>query len=245
MVGVICVVTLSDCGVFCRTDGFVNVCSSQLAYRLIMNMPTKTNSGPLPEGWEERVDPRTGWTYFLNHNTKTTQWEDPRSEQSERGSESLNQAQSDGVTRVPITHKSSQNNNDRLQDGPRRSPVMSKRARSSAPDSNSLNVGEAGVKPRSNSHSPSPNPLTPLQTIASIKQDAERLHSDIEAFKETKDSKAYKYMEEMMTRYLCKLDTVDSCGDENIRASRKETIRYIQQCLDQLELKAMANESSG
>nr|XP_027196818.1 E3 ubiquitin-protein ligase Nedd-4-like isoform X3 [Dermatophagoides pteronyssinus] len=33
--------------------------------------------GPLPAGWEERVH-RDGRIFFINHNTKTTQWEDPR-----------------------------------------------------------------------------------------------------------------------------------------------------------------------
>ncbi|KAH7644454.1 e3 ubiquitin-protein ligase nedd-4-like [Dermatophagoides farinae] len=33
--------------------------------------------GPLPPGWEERVH-RDGRIFFINHNTKTTQWEDPR-----------------------------------------------------------------------------------------------------------------------------------------------------------------------
>jgi hypothetical protein len=32
---------------------------------------------PLPAGWEEARTP-TGEVYFINHNTKTTAWEDPR-----------------------------------------------------------------------------------------------------------------------------------------------------------------------
>uniref|UniRef100_A0A8C5QL99 E3 ubiquitin-protein ligase n=1 Tax=Leptobrachium leishanense TaxID=445787 RepID=A0A8C5QL99_9ANUR len=35
--------------------------------------------GPLPPGWERRVD-STDRVYFVNHNTKTTQWEDPRTQ---------------------------------------------------------------------------------------------------------------------------------------------------------------------
>lgn len=35
--------------------------------------------GPLPPGWEKRVD-ATDRVYFVNHNTKTTQWEDPRTQ---------------------------------------------------------------------------------------------------------------------------------------------------------------------
>ncbi|KAM4687357.1 NEDD4-like E3 ubiquitin-protein ligase WWP1 isoform 3-T4 [Discoglossus pictus] len=37
--------------------------------------------GPLPPGWERRVD-STDRVYFVNHNTKTTQWEDPRTQGS-------------------------------------------------------------------------------------------------------------------------------------------------------------------
>lgn len=33
--------------------------------------------GPLPEGWEERVH-SDGRTFFIDHNTRTTQWDDPR-----------------------------------------------------------------------------------------------------------------------------------------------------------------------
>ncbi|XP_028918014.1 NEDD4-like E3 ubiquitin-protein ligase WWP1 isoform X2 [Ornithorhynchus anatinus] len=35
--------------------------------------------GPLPPGWERRVDINDR-VYFVNHNTKTTQWEDPRTQ---------------------------------------------------------------------------------------------------------------------------------------------------------------------
>lgn len=31
---------------------------------------------PLPPGWEERVDSQ-GRTFYVNHNTRTTQWERP------------------------------------------------------------------------------------------------------------------------------------------------------------------------
>ncbi|XP_028935598.1 E3 ubiquitin-protein ligase Itchy homolog isoform X2 [Ornithorhynchus anatinus] len=35
--------------------------------------------GPLPTGWEKRTD-SNGRLYFVNHNTRVTQWEDPRSQ---------------------------------------------------------------------------------------------------------------------------------------------------------------------
>ncbi|XP_076878724.1 NEDD4-like E3 ubiquitin-protein ligase WWP2 isoform X2 [Brachyhypopomus gauderio] len=39
--------------------------------------------GPLPPGWEKRQD--NGRVYFVNHNTRTTQWEDPRTQGSRQG----------------------------------------------------------------------------------------------------------------------------------------------------------------
>lgn len=33
---------------------------------------------PLPEGWEEKIDPGTRARYYANHKAKTTQWGDPR-----------------------------------------------------------------------------------------------------------------------------------------------------------------------
>jgi len=35
--------------------------------------------GPLPDGWEKRVEPN-GRKYFVNHKNRTTQWEDPRTQ---------------------------------------------------------------------------------------------------------------------------------------------------------------------
>ncbi|XP_062317218.1 NEDD4-like E3 ubiquitin-protein ligase WWP2 isoform X2 [Osmerus eperlanus] len=39
--------------------------------------------GALPPGWEKRQD--NGRVYFVNHNTRTTQWEDPRTQGSRQG----------------------------------------------------------------------------------------------------------------------------------------------------------------
>jgi hypothetical protein len=39
-------------------------------------------SAPLPEGWEQRVDHRTGRTFYVNHLTRTTTWTPPTSTSS-------------------------------------------------------------------------------------------------------------------------------------------------------------------
>lgn len=41
------------------------------------NRPHEDDLGPLPDGWEERVH-TDGRIFFIDHNTRTTQWEDPR-----------------------------------------------------------------------------------------------------------------------------------------------------------------------
>lgn len=41
---------------------------------------TSSGSGPLPSGWEQRTTPE-GRTYFVDHNTRTTTWVDPRRQQ--------------------------------------------------------------------------------------------------------------------------------------------------------------------
>ncbi|XP_077206041.1 BAG family molecular chaperone regulator 3 isoform X2 [Paroedura picta] len=33
---------------------------------------------PLPAGWEVKIDPQTGWPFFVDHNSRTTTWNDPR-----------------------------------------------------------------------------------------------------------------------------------------------------------------------
>nr|XP_022290226.1 uncharacterized protein LOC111101876 isoform X2 [Crassostrea virginica] len=42
--------------------------------------------GPLPEGWEKRIDPNER-VYFVNHKNRTTQWEDPRTQRITREQE--------------------------------------------------------------------------------------------------------------------------------------------------------------
>ena len=40
------------------------------------NLEAEDNADPLPEGWEERTDDQ-GRHFYVNHQTRTTQWERP------------------------------------------------------------------------------------------------------------------------------------------------------------------------
>ncbi|XP_044747697.1 transcriptional coactivator YAP1-like [Coccinella septempunctata] len=59
--------------------------NKQLSYDMVQ----KPNSTPLPYGWEEARTPE-GQTYYLNHITKTTTWEDPRKAVNDRPTSHLN-----------------------------------------------------------------------------------------------------------------------------------------------------------
>ena len=43
-----------------------------------MAMPAVTHGVPLPPGWQMMFDNSTGRHFFVDHNTKTTTWDDPR-----------------------------------------------------------------------------------------------------------------------------------------------------------------------
>ncbi|XP_034886132.1 BAG family molecular chaperone regulator 3 isoform X1 [Mirounga leonina] len=45
----------------------------------VVQMASGNGAGdPLPLGWEIKIDPQTGWPFFVDHNSRTTTWNDPR-----------------------------------------------------------------------------------------------------------------------------------------------------------------------
>lgn len=47
---------------------------------IVSNITTSPGTGDLPSGWEQRYTPE-GRCYFVDHNTRTTTWVDPRRQQ--------------------------------------------------------------------------------------------------------------------------------------------------------------------
>lgn len=75
--------------------------------------------------------------------------------------------------------------------------------------------------------------------------EANELHVAVEQLSGAdKTSKQYRYLEEMLTRLLLRLDGVDAAGSDRIRMMRKDAIVSIQAVLDQLELKVIAAQQS-
>ncbi|KAK8787357.1 hypothetical protein V5799_022869 [Amblyomma americanum] len=57
-------------------------CQQRFLYHTPVQVDDDDPLGPLPEGWEKRIDPNNR-VYFVNHKNKTTQWEDPRTQGKE------------------------------------------------------------------------------------------------------------------------------------------------------------------
>ncbi|XP_075875234.1 BAG family molecular chaperone regulator 3 isoform X2 [Nelusetta ayraudi] len=45
---------------------------------ILLTTMANNDSDPLPLGWEVKIDPQTGWPFFVDHNNRTTTWNDPR-----------------------------------------------------------------------------------------------------------------------------------------------------------------------
>ncbi|XP_048099766.1 BAG family molecular chaperone regulator 4 isoform X2 [Alosa pseudoharengus] len=64
------------------------------------------------------------------------------------------------------------------------------------------------------------------------------LQEDVDEFVGKKTDKSYRCLEELLTKELLVLDSVETNGQEVVRLARKDTVQRIQGILDQLEKKA-------
>ncbi|GAB0094007.1 hypothetical protein DMENIID0001_092080 [Sergentomyia squamirostris] len=89
---------------------------------------------------------------------------------------------------------------------------------------------------------PEAPPTPSAESIAKIQQiqkEVLELMFRVEAFQgNSRADKEYLFLDEMLTRNLLKLDTIDTQGNESIRLARREAIKCIQASLSVLEAKA-------
>ncbi|XP_030372407.1 BAG domain-containing protein Samui isoform X2 [Scaptodrosophila lebanonensis] len=95
--------------------------------------------------------------------------------------------------------------------------------------------GGAGLPPQT------PHTLDSINKIQDIQRDVLDLMGKVEKFQGTRQDKEYVYLDEMLTRNLLKLDTIDTNGKDSIRLARKEAIKCIQASINVLEAKAEEN----
>lgn len=74
---------------------------------------------PLPPNYEMKIDPATGWPFFIDHATRTTSWNDPRYVQNSAHGYASPAAQQPVHVPAPAPHPPSDNvmnmNDPRLQ----------------------------------------------------------------------------------------------------------------------------------
>uniref|UniRef100_A0A8C6UZI4 BCL2 associated athanogene 4 n=1 Tax=Neogobius melanostomus TaxID=47308 RepID=A0A8C6UZI4_9GOBI len=96
------------------------------------------------------------------------------------------------------------------------------------------------------SQSPAPGqptlqPLSDNPSLAKVQQIMIRvqlLQEDVDEFVGKKTDKSYRCLEELLTKELLELDSVETQGQETVRQARKEAVQRIQAILDRLEKKA-------
>ncbi|NXM06323.1 BAG4 regulator, partial [Tyrannus savana] len=98
---------------------------------------------------------------------------------------------------------------------------------------------EHGGKP---SEQPPANPaaLQPeIQRILHVMGEAEQLEEEVDEFVGKKTDKSYRLLEEMLTKLLLELDSIETGGQDSVRQARKESVHRIQAILEKLERKGL------
>ncbi|KAE8619510.1 hypothetical protein XENTR_v10009820 [Xenopus tropicalis] len=85
-----------------------------------------------------------------------------------------------------------------------------------------------------------PDPMRNHPAIVKIIQILEKvvdLEREVDEFVGRKTDMSYRYLEELLTKQLLELDSVETGGQDNIRQARKEAVNKLQSILERLERK--------
>lgn len=106
--------------------------------------------------------------------------------------------------------------------------------------------GGPETKPAQNEQPPTSSRPTPapfsdnpgLARVQLVMARVQLLQEDVDEFVGKKTEKSYRFLEELLTKELLELDSVETNGQEVVRQARKEAVKRIQAILDRLERKA-------
>lgn len=110
----------------------------------------------------------------------------------------------------------------------------------SAPRKPLVGNREVGFKP--GEHQPAMNSAAiqpEIQRILHVMGEAEQLEDEVDEFVGKKTDKSYRLLEEMLTKLLLELDSVETGGQDSVRQARKESVHRIQAILEKLERKGL------
>ncbi|NWH92482.1 BAG4 regulator, partial [Aegithalos caudatus] len=98
---------------------------------------------------------------------------------------------------------------------------------------------EPGFRP-ADQPSTHPAALQPeIQRILHVMGEAEQLEDEVDEFVGKKTDKSYRLLEEMLTKLLLELDSIETGGQDSVRQARKESVHRIQAILEKLERKGL------
>ncbi|NXL56870.1 BAG4 regulator, partial [Chordeiles acutipennis] len=92
-----------------------------------------------------------------------------------------------------------------------------------------------GDQPSTNSAAIQPE----IQRILHVMGEAEQLEQEVDEFVGKKTDKSYRLLEEMLTKLLLELDSIETGGQDGVRQARKESVHRIQAILEKLERKGL------
>ncbi|NXP58241.1 BAG4 regulator, partial [Chloropsis cyanopogon] len=98
---------------------------------------------------------------------------------------------------------------------------------------------EPGSRP---AEQPCTHPAAPqpeIQRILHVMGEAEQLEEEVDEFVGKKTDKSYRLLEEMLTKLLLELDSIETGGQDSVRQARKESVHRIQAILEKLERKGL------
>ncbi|XP_021230443.1 BAG family molecular chaperone regulator 4 isoform X2 [Numida meleagris] len=78
-----------------------------------------------------------------------------------------------------------------------------------------------------------------IQRILHVTEEAEQLEQEVDEFVGKKTDKSYRLLEEMLTKLLLELDSIETGGQDSVRQARKEAVHRIQAILEKLERKGL------
>ncbi|XP_053126107.1 BAG family molecular chaperone regulator 4-like isoform X1 [Hemicordylus capensis] len=78
-----------------------------------------------------------------------------------------------------------------------------------------------------------------IQKVMEVMEGVEQLEEEVDEFVGKKMDKAYRMLEEMLTKKLLELDSIETGGQDNVRQARKEAVHRIQAILEELERKGL------
>lgn len=78
-----------------------------------------------------------------------------------------------------------------------------------------------------------------VRKVMEVMEGVELLEEEVDEFVGKKTDKGYRLLEEMLTKKLLELDSIETGGQENVRQARKEAVHRIQAILEELERKGL------